>query len=390
MYIMERQINMYLGGNMKNKLSYMFPILFALSLIVVSACRNTSDLSYYYANSTGAGNGNSCCCGCCNNSNSNTDAATPYCEPEAPELVACDDGTITITAYKSLTFATTGDCGTGKYTATKDGVMHLDGTSGRELWNSDNKPLLWIAAGDTVASIATIPDTIESITVLPDGTVLSYINSVATTLGKLVTVELGTLGACEQFLSPTGAIGHSILWCGSRVSVSRRAVCYSKLLCTVGEFVPVTTLALIQVEVPAATYLTLSQDFIQAEANRIYITGIKTLAVRSDGLLIEKTTGLPVLDQDGLEIIIPTIGVTELSVSGSILKINNGTWATLSVASLAKGSTLASITVGNLPSGFKAEAKGAKEATMVEVAQSVGAVAPTEQNVCVDNTLGLF
>jgi hypothetical protein len=47
-------------------------LVIATSLLFISSCRQNSDLSYYYGDTTGAGGGNGCgcgCCGCCNNDN---------------------------------------------------------------------------------------------------------------------------------------------------------------------------------------------------------------------------------------------------------------------------------------------------------------------------------
>ena len=118
---------------MKEKLKYLLPGFCILALIIMSSCRQNNDLAYYYnANSTGAGNGSGnggCgCCGCCNgnsDNNASTDTITPFCEPDAPQTTFCNDGTITINAYKGVNFATWGKCPIGEYTAVVDGIMHL-------------------------------------------------------------------------------------------------------------------------------------------------------------------------------------------------------------------------------------------------------------------------
>lgn len=365
---------------MGKQLSYILSILFALILVATSACRNTDDLAYYYNNNgTGAGNGNSCCCGCCNNNNnSNTaDVATPYCEPEAPELVACKDGTINIKGYKGVTFATEGSCAEGQYVSAADGVMTVDDAG--KLLNDEGKSLLWVAQGASSASLVVIPSTIESMIVLPNGTIIGYINSVATTLGKLITVSIGTLGACSPAVSPTATIGHSILWCGERVCSIRDA----------GVVDPIKTLAAIKVEIPTNAYLTLSQaEFDTKETPLIYATGIKYVAVRTDGLLIDKETCMAVLDKDNAEIAVPRSDVSKLEISGNLLKINDDTWATLSVTAPEKSDALIAITSGNLSAGFKIPIKGLT-ATMVTVGKTIDTIG-VEQNVCVQNELQLL
>ena len=378
MSIMKEDINLYQGGNMAKKLTYLFPVLLTFVLIMVSSCRSTNDLAYYYANSTGAGNGNGCCCCGCNNSNENeTSTVSTYCEPEAPELVACGDGTITINGYTGLTFATTGDCKSGRYIAAADGIMHLG--SGLELLNSADQPLLWIASGSVVSSIATIPADIESMEVLPDGTVIGYVNGTATTLGKLITVALGTIGQCAPKTAPETTIGASVLWCGERV-------CSSVVS---GVLSPLATVASIKVNIPTNKYLTLTQSAFHASAGDIYATGVKDIAISTDGLLIEKQTCMPVLDIDGSQILVPTSSVTDLAVTANAVMINSGVWATLSVSTPENVSSIMAITSGHLSSGFKVSATEGVVPAMVEVAGPVNSVA-VEQNVCVDSGMDLI
>ncbi len=360
---------------MGKQLSYISSILFVLILVATSACKSTDDLAYYY-NNNGAGNDNSCCCGCCDNNNADT--ALSYCEPELPELVVCKDGTINIEGYKGVTFATEGSCAEGQYASAADGIMTV-GTK-NELLNSDGKPLLWIAQGASSASVVSIPTNVESIVVLPNGTIIGYINGVAVTLGKLiVVVETDKLGECSPVVNPRATIGRSILWCGERVCVTKEDSVIK----------PIKTLAAIKVEIPTNAYLTLSQaEFATSETPLLYITGIKDIAVREDGLLMDKETCMSVLNSAGLPISVPRTDVVKLDIAGNLLRVNDDAWETLSVTAPEKSEELTAIYSGNLSSGFKVPVKGLS-AAMVPVGKDIETVS-VGQNVCVQNSLELI
>jgi hypothetical protein len=373
---------------MKGKLKYLLPILSITVLVATSSCKVNDDLSYYYnANSTGAGNGNSSCgcCGCCNNTNNNnnasTNAITPYCEPDAPQTTFCSDGTITINAYKGVSFATEdSSCSSGQYMAIADGVMTLDANS--ELLNPAGKPLYWIAAGATSASIAVIPTTEDSISVLPDGTVLGYIGGVSSTLGKLIVVSVTS--GCGNPVSPLATIGSSILWCGQRVCVKKT---------TNNGLVPAVQLVKMRVSIFDGTNIVLSQAAFSREPALVpdlYATGIKEISVTDKGDVVEASTCLPIKSTTG-SLISLTAAPTSLSISRSAeFLVDNEPWANIAIVNVVDTADLVNVTDGNLPTGIKGPQMGKAGYLTITTAEADPAVidpVEAEQNVCTDNPL---
>ena len=380
---------------MKNKTAYLIPILSVLILIVVSSCRGTNDDLAYYYNNNGSGNGNSCCgcCGCNNNNTDTSDLAIPYCEPdpEQRETRFCEDGTIRIDAYKGVNFGTfdEGVCGVGSgtYMAVRGGYFHLAGVSGRELWNADDKPL-YFSSG----SVAEIPDTIESVVILPDGSVVGYINGVGSTLGKLLIVNTSNIGTCASPVSPSGLIDKSILYCGERVCATITSGSKGERI-----FEAVPLLARINMTVPSGAFLMLNQKEIVIDTkDKILASGFVRAAVRLDGALVESRSCLPLVSGDGIKtpdtIAIP-IGITELAIKSTGAVIINGEdsvpWANVAIVVPENSKEIAraeSIT------GLYKPIKEGTDFAVVAVTRPLDVSGTTEVNTCTadDSMAGLL